>query len=442
MRRHQQRRDLGLRQRGVAVEAAAADLEQGAQPETRGQHHPVLGAMRAQQRQHRLDHRRLGLLDVDVEHHAGQLDQQLLDGGQADALAGERPAAVGRDEAPAEIEALRLGEVDVLPGDVDVGHALGAGIVGHHRVTVAGHVDVELERVDADLERALERRQRVLGELGGGAAMSIETQGAIDHAALYARILGAMRRPMLALSALALVTALLAAPGRAAADGVTLVSGPAGDRDAIVASVEQVRSLMTVCWQRKPPASVKVTLAVAASGEVTKATARTKGPAAQCAAGLLAVSTLAATRKAWKGEVELASLAAGKAADVRAIHDQLAGHGPTFFACQQKEPAFVGKVLLRVTVGQDGAITAADGEVKEGGGKGGKAGKAVAACVAAAARKLGLDPITSPSVTYELQLSYSGGDAGGGGAAVATRRPTRRCSRARRARSRRRTWRR
>ncbi len=210
------------------------------------------------------------------------------------------------------------------------------------------------------------------------------------------------------LIALAVLTLL---PRGAAADGVTVSGAPAADRDAIVASIEGVRSLMTVCWQRKPPAAVKITVAVAASGEVTKATAKTKGAAAQCAAGLLAVSTLAPGGKAWKGTVEIASVSEGKAADVRAIHDGLSARRDSFFACQAKDAAFVGKLVLRVTVQQDGSISDATGVIKEGSG-----GKSVATCVAAAAKKLRLSAIGSAQVTYELTLSYAGGSTGGGGA--------------------------
>lgn len=209
-----------------------------------------------------------------------------------------------------------------------------------------------------------------------------------------------MRIPLLVLASL-----LVATP--AAADPVKLSGGPA-DSDATIAALEKTRGLMTVCWQRKPPATVKITLAVAASGEVTKAAAKTKGPAAQCAAGILAVATLAPAAKAWKGTVEIETVAEGKAQDVRAIHDQLAAAGPSFFACQKKAPKFAGKVTLRVTVDQDGTISAATGAASD------KAGDPVGTCVAAAAKALTLEPISSPSVTYELGLTYTGGTDGGG----------------------------
>src|SRR5687768_18405088 len=91
--------------------------------------------------------------------------------------------------------------------------------------------------------------------------------------------------------------------GAARAGKVKLLKGPADDE--VVAALEKVRGQMAVCWQRKPPATVTINLTVAASGEVTKATAKTKGTAAQCAAGILAVSTLAPSAKKWSGAVQI-----------------------------------------------------------------------------------------------------------------------------------------
>lgn len=210
------------------------------------------------------------------------------------------------------------------------------------------------------------------------------------------------------------VLLICAVAGPAAAQSVTVTGAPAADRDAIVGSLEKARGLMAVCWARKAPEKVRVTLAVAASGEVTRAVAKTKGPAAQCAAGILAVSTLAPSAKAWKGTVDVKTAAPGKADDVRAIHDQLAENAPAFFDCQKKAPAFAGKILLRVTVEQGGTVSAAAGDVVEGSAK---SGAAVGACAAAVARPLRLRPLQSPSVTYELSLDYKGGGSAGGATA-------------------------
>jgi hypothetical protein len=212
------------------------------------------------------------------------------------------------------------------------------------------------------------------------------------------------------------LSSTLAAARPAAAQAVQLRGAPPGDRAAIVGTLEQARARMGVCWVRTPPATVQVALEVAASGEVTRATAKSKGPAAQCAAGILAVATLAPSGKAWKGTVELTTAAGGKGQDVQAIHDELATHGATFFACQQQGPGFAGRLTLRVTVERSGAISAATGEVAERTAGTGKEGAAVGRCVAAAARRLTLAPIRSASVAYELAISFQGGAAGGGAA--------------------------
>ena len=209
--------------------------------------------------------------------------------------------------------------------------------------------------------------------------------------------------------AAALFVVCLAAP--AAAGPVGFASGgPAGEQDAVIASLEQARTLMTVCWRKPAPATIKVELAVDAAGEVTKAVAKTKGAAAQCAAGILAVSTLPATGKKWKGVVELKPAAPGQAADARAIHDQLATkHQAALFACQDADAAFAGKVMLKLTVQQDGAVSAATAS-----GEG--MSKALAKCLEKVARGLTFDPLSSTSVTYELGLTFAGGGKGGGGA--------------------------
>ena len=47
-------------------------------------------------------------------------------------------------------------------------------VVRDDQLVVAREVDVHLERIDAELDRALERRHRVLGALGGGSAMRVQ----------------------------------------------------------------------------------------------------------------------------------------------------------------------------------------------------------------------------------------------------------------------------
>ena len=205
------------------------------------------------------------------------------------------------------------------------------------------------------------------------------------------------------------VLAVLAVAAPAAAGPVTVVSG--GSSDELVASLGKVRGQMAVCWQRKPPATIKIALTVATSGEVSKATAKTKGAAAQCAAGILAVSTLA-VEKAWKGVIAIEPAAAGKGEDVRIIEEALAAHSKDFYACQSKASSFAGKVTVKLEVGADGAVTGATADAESA------AGKDVAKCVAATAKKLDLGEL-SGSLTYQLSLAFAGGDSGGGAAAEA-----------------------
>ncbi|MCA9678260.1 MAG: AgmX/PglI C-terminal domain-containing protein [Kofleriaceae bacterium] len=204
--------------------------------------------------------------------------------------------------------------------------------------------------------------------------------------------------------------ALVASSGRAAADPVSFASGGPGGAaaDDAVAALGQVRALMAVCWQRQPPSEVQVAIAVDKHGVVTSATAKTKGGAAQCAAGILAVSTLAPTRKAWKGVVAIRSASADQGADARAIQAQLASrYQDALFGCQDRAPDFAGKLSVRLTVQHDGSVSAA--EVPTAG-----VARAMARCLVDAARAFRFDELSSESVTYEVGLAFAGAAAGKG----------------------------
>jgi hypothetical protein len=206
-----------------------------------------------------------------------------------------------------------------------------------------------------------------------------------------------MLRPALTLGWL---TAVAAA---AAADPVSLDKGPRQDRDAVLASLGKARSLMSVCWQRTPPAAVKVALAVAGDGEVTSAKPSTRGAAAQCAAGILAVSTLHATGAAWKGTVTIEPPAPGRAEDARGIHEALVAAGDQLYACGAQAPAFAGDVVLEVKVDRAGKVVAAAGNAD------GADGRKVGACVARVAQGLAMPALSSDQLTYRLTLTFRGG---------------------------------
>jgi hypothetical protein len=195
----------------------------------------------------------------------------------------------------------------------------------------------------------------------------------------------------------------LAQAAAARAEKVKLLKGPADGE--VLAALERVRGQMAVCWQRKPPATVTINLAVAASGEVTKATARTKGTAAQCAAGILAVSTLAPTAKKWSGSVQITTASDKRAQAALAVEQQL--RDLDFESCQGKAPDFAGKVMLKLTVGDDGAVTDATASADAA------AGNKVATCVARMAKAATFAVDTG--VAFEWTLSYGGGGGGGGG---------------------------
>jgi outer membrane biosynthesis protein TonB len=176
---------------------------------------------------------------------------------------------------------------------------------------------------------------------------------------------------------------------------VSIVSGKASDD--LVSSLQTVRGQMTVCWQRKPPAQIKVALVVGADGTVTKATAKTKGAAAQCAAGILAVSTLS-VEKAWKGTIAIEPSSSSRTDDVAAVEGALRSHSKELYACQSKAPDFEGTVALKLSVAANGTVTDASADADN---------KKVATCLAAAAKKLTLAAI-SADLTYTLNLSFSG----------------------------------
>jgi hypothetical protein len=72
------------------------------------------------------------------------------------------------DRRPTRLEPLAVGTA----GDVGIER----GIVRHHHHAVARDADIELQRRHTQGERALERRQRVLGREPTGAAMPLEVE--------------------------------------------------------------------------------------------------------------------------------------------------------------------------------------------------------------------------------------------------------------------------
>ncbi|HVV82231.1 MAG TPA: hypothetical protein VHE35_04100 [Kofleriaceae bacterium] len=184
-----------------------------------------------------------------------------------------------------------------------------------------------------------------------------------------------------------------AAPARA---DVTVEKGGAL-RGGAAAALADAERAMNVCWRGTPPATVRVALAIADGGAVT-ASAASGEPAAQCAAGVLAVWTVPGG--AWKGEVEIRSrVGAGDLAG--AISRQLAARGDTIRACQAAAPSAAGPLVIRMQVHPEGQLT--DIAVTS------KLGPKLNACVEKAVASMRLDPLAADDpVAYQLSLTFSG----------------------------------
>jgi hypothetical protein len=199
------------------------------------------------------------------------------------------------------------------------------------------------------------------------------------------------------------VVVVLALASTASADRVIRVATlPAKvDRAAVDAALDGAFRHMTPCF-RKGGGTVEVKLEVGADGEVTKATAVGKGGAAQCAAGLLAVTAFPAG-PAWKGTVAVDALGAEQW-----LNAQLAKKQGELGACQAKDPASKGDVALALVIAKTGVVTGAT--VAQA-----TASKAIADCARTAALAIRLDPLPGGAdVKYRLQVSYGGGGSGGG----------------------------
>ncbi len=210
-------------------------------------------------------------------------------------------------------------------------------------------------------------------------------------------------------------------PAVAAAGPASIVKGgPRTDRPKAEAALAAAARAMGVCWRKSPPATVNVKVAVAADGAVT-ATPTSRDPAAQCAAGVLAVWTVPGG--AWSGEVEITTN--GAVQDLSSvIQSQLLARAAPIKACQAQAPAAAGPVAIKMKIHPDGSIS----DVAVSSSLGGK----IDTCVQQAVTALRIDAIdASGPITYQLAVAFAGkgdggggaGGAGGGGAGVSERAP-------------------
>lgn len=153
------------------------------------------------------------------------------------------------------------------------------------------------------------------------------------------------------------ITAVLLAQAAAAhADGARLVSGgpsdEAGRREA-VRSLNQVSESLRVCFRGERPEAVTVEISVDRDGRVVLAKQATKGPVAQCVAGVLAVQTLAASSTGYKASV---SLATGDS-KARTIDEALAQERAKLEACRPDGEGKGGQATVKFLIQPDGRMT-------------------------------------------------------------------------------------
>jgi TonB family protein len=209
--------------------------------------------------------------------------------------------------------------------------------------------------------------------------------------------------------AAATVAALILAPAAVAAAGAPRFAsgGPRAKaaRDSALAAVRVAHNEMAPCWRGTPPAEVMVALTVGPAGEVVQSAPRSVGPAAQCAAGLLAVAVMPASGQRWTAVVGVPSVSAPPAADLQAeISRQLGEHRAALAACQSVDPNAAGELALTLAISETGIIapTVARSSVS----------KAIEACVAGTLRRTALALPEKRAARYRLDLSFAGEGAG------------------------------
>ncbi len=160
--------------------------------------------------------------------------------------------------------------------------------------------------------------------------------------------------PMVPRHAYPLAFALLVAQVSAADAGPIRIKagGPKqkSQREKVLRSLAQAP--LHVCWKGQRPDAVTITLEVGRRGQVIQAAKKSAGPAAQCAAGVLAVHTLAATGNRYRMTVSVET----ESASGRTIRDALAPHRAKLDDCHRRAGARAGRVTLAFKVRPDGRI--------------------------------------------------------------------------------------
>lgn len=191
---------------------------------------------------------------------------------------------------------------------------------------------------------------------------------------------------------------------QARADAVRVEGGPGSTavKRQINAALTQAGGAAQVCFKRKAPASISVSVKVAPNGQVTSARQDTDGPVAQCMAGILAVSSLPATgrRYSLRATFDTSKFSGGS------IKDALARVQSDLRSCQRRQKS--GKATVEFVIHPDGRVT--DPQVRNS-----TVSDAEAGCLrkTMARARLGRG-VTAKKVRYSLQIRFpEGGSASG-----------------------------
>jgi TonB family protein len=101
------------------------------------------------------------------------------------------------------------------------------------------------------------------------------------------------------------IGALLLWSAPASAQVQIVSGGPRGAKTGVLSSLRSLDGDLKVCWRGKRPSAVRVALTVARDGKVVRSAPRSRGPVAQCAAGVLAVQTMPASSGSYRMTISI-----------------------------------------------------------------------------------------------------------------------------------------
>ncbi len=161
---------------GAAAVAEVTDAADYANAEAR-QGHPVLRTVPCQQLEQIGNRSGVTGFVVDAHGHARESLENLVERGHGVVV---EVASVGGRKIPH----FYCGEAKRSNVLGNTGQTLTVGVVRHHEVAVGGAVDVQLECIGAVSQSLLEGLESVLGQVGRGAAVGVETEveGGLRHA--------------------------------------------------------------------------------------------------------------------------------------------------------------------------------------------------------------------------------------------------------------------